>query len=207
MPSHAARTTSVGAQARATKYALFGVYLSALSLATSPHARIGGQLSTLHGLSHGRGRPHRSPRTLVWGVGPMWGAWSAWFDALVGVFRAGGRCHVAGAGHLALAGRGLEWATGAPRLPRFRAPTALTPETPHEGGGRLPHFWAVLRAHRGMGEARPPRGAPIFTVGGGRMGPQEGWRVLPGPLGCPRLAAFTLSAAFAAYRAAQSERA
>jgi hypothetical protein len=91
-------------------------------------------------MSYGRGRPHKAPRPLAWGVGPLWGAWSAWFDALVSVFRAGGRCHVAGAGHLALAGRGLEWATGAPRAPRFRPPAALSPDPRHEEGRRAANF-------------------------------------------------------------------
>lgn len=113
---------------------------------------------------------------------------------------------MAGAGHLALAGRGLEWATGAHRMPRFRGPEALNPDPRLPGRRREPNFWVLLRATRGVGEAQPAPGAPIFSVGGVRMGPQVGWRVLPGPLGCPRTAAFALSAAFAAYQVARATR-
>ena len=188
--------------ARSPKQALFGVYLATLSLATTPHTRVGGGLSSLHGLRYGPGRPNGSPRHLAWVVGPLWGAWSAWFDGLVSVFSAGAECHVAGAGHLALAARGLEWATGAPRTPRFRAPEASHPTARRRALPQKPHFWVVLRAHRGVGESLPPRGAPTFAIGGLHMAPSTGWRVLPGPLGCPYLAAFAMGSALAAYQTA-----
>ena len=184
------------------KQALFGVYLATLSLSTTPHTRVGGGISSLHGLRHGPGRPHGAPRHLAWVVGPLWGAWSAWFDALVSVFGAGAECHVAGAGHLALAARGLEWATGAPRAPRFRAAEATHPSARRVATPQKPHFWLVLKAHRNVGESLPPRGAPVFTIGGLHMAPNAGWRVLPGPLGCPHLAAFAMGAALAAYQTA-----
>jgi hypothetical protein len=194
--------------ARASKQALFAVYLTTLSLATTPHARTGGAPSSLHGLAVGRGRAHCAPRRPVWAVGPLWGAWAAWFDALVCVFAAGARCHVAGAPHLALAGRGLEWASGGgPAVgPRFRALEAASPVALRTVEPQQPHFWLVLTAHRGVGETRAPAGAPVFTIGGLHMRPQAGWRVLPGPLGCPRLAAFALSSALAAYQVALQGR-
>ena len=68
------RPHSPSAHVRAAKNALFGVYMSALSMSTSPQARVGGQVSSLHGLSYAKGRPHRAARPLVWAVGPLWGA-------------------------------------------------------------------------------------------------------------------------------------
>lgn len=200
------RLSPAAPKGSATKQALFGVYLSTLSLSTTPHSRVGGGISSLHGLRYSPGRPYGSPRRLAWVVGPLWGAWSAWFEALVSVFRAGARCHVSGAGHLALAARGLEWATGAPLAPRFRAPEASHPSRHCHGLTPKAHFWLLLRAHRGVGESCPPPGAPIFSIGGLHMGPQVGWRVLPGPLGCPRLAAFAMGASLAAYRTALAQR-
>lgn len=63
-----------GPRARASKHALFGAYVSALSLSTSPQAKVGGEISSLHGLGRARGRPHMTPRPLAWAVGPLWGA-------------------------------------------------------------------------------------------------------------------------------------
>lgn len=201
------RPTPAPRPPRSPKHALFGVYLSTLSLSTTPQTRVGGGVSSLHGLRYGPGRPHGSPRRLAWAVGPLWGPWSAWFDGLVSVFGAGAACHVAGAGHLALAARGLEWATGAApggaQAPRFRAPA-------RRPGGLAPfsrpRVWLVLRAHRGVGESLPPHGAPTFAIGGLSMAPNLGWRVLPGPLGCPHLAAFAVGSALAAYQTAMARR-
>lgn len=58
----------------ASKHALFGAYLSTLSLVTTPTARLGGPLSSLHGLNYGPGRAYGRPRPLAWAVGPLWGA-------------------------------------------------------------------------------------------------------------------------------------
>lgn len=191
---------------RSPKHALFGVYLSTLSLATTPHTRVGGGISSLHGLRYGPGRPHGTPRRLAWAVGPLWGPWSAWFDGLVHVFTAGAACHVAGAGHLALAARGLEWATGAPRAPRFAIPAPRRLAGREPSPAPRPRVWLVLRAHRGVGESLPPHGAPTFAIGGLNMAPNLGWRVLPGPLGCPHLAAFAMGSALAAYQTSLAHR-
>lgn len=113
----------------------------------------------------------------------------------------GARCHVAGAPHLALAGGALEWLTGS------QPQRAFTPvdDLKHTHlNAPQPRIWLFLSAHRDVGETRPAPGGAVFTVGGLRMAPQAGWRVLPGPLGCPHMAAFALGATLAAYNLAQA---
>ena len=122
------------------------------------------------------------------------------------MFDAGAACHVAGAGHLALAARGLEWATGAQRAPRFRVPAPRRREGGDQSPSLRPRVWIVLRAHRGVGESVPPHGAPTFAIGGLHLAPNLGWRVLPGPLGCPHLATFAMGSALAAYQTSLARR-
>jgi hypothetical protein len=183
------------------KRALFAVYLSTLSLSTTPQARAGGGGSRLHGLLHGGGRPRGLPRPRAWAVGPLWAAWAGWFDALVVSLSMGARCHVAGAPHLALAGGALEWLTGAKPQRPFYPIDGL--KHPHLRAPQ-PHIWLLLSAQRDVGETRPAPGGAVFTVGGLHMAPQAGWRVLPGPLGCPHMAAFALGATLSAYNLAQA---
>jgi hypothetical protein len=114
---------------------------------------------------------------------------------------------VGGASDLGPAGRGLSWLTGAPATAgvAFRASAAAGLQRGPRAATKA-QFWLILGAGpRGLAFCPRP-GVPTFAIGGLHARPVRGWRVLPGPSGCPRLGAFALGAALAAYKAALARR-
>jgi len=67
---------SVGASGRSQRYlllkhALFNVYLSTLTLTSSPHQNSNGRLTRLHGITLKRGHRKLTAQRGAWLVGPL----------------------------------------------------------------------------------------------------------------------------------------
>jgi hypothetical protein len=151
------------------------------------------------GLTSKRGSRRLNTQRWVWLVGPLWSAWSAWFDALAGAFAARGACVAYGPGPLELIAKAFTWLT-LPHADRstnsfaYSAALNLPPQGVDSAHPRS--FYILLDTPRYHGFTAHP----VFALTGSETRHRLGWACLPGPSNNPHLKHFLLTAALAAYK-------
>ncbi len=184
----------------ALKSTLFHTYLTTLTLTSYPNSLTNNRLSSLHGLSARGGRRRLSPQRWFWLVGPLWSAWSAWFDTLASSFSQHGVCLTAGLPSTELIGKALAWLTSGNSYNITNVshnPKAIT-NYQNSDFLRLPSrsFWLVTNHPRYFLDG----GLPVFALKGSNVRNRIGWATLPGPATNRALGSFLLLAALVAYK-------
>jgi hypothetical protein len=187
----------------AIKSTLFHTYLTTLTLMSYPNASTNNRLSSLHGLGARGGRRRLSPQRWFWLVGPLWSAWSAWFDTLSSSFAQHGVCLTFGLPSTELIGKALAWltsgnshsVTNASHSPK----AALNCSTNNLARLSPKAFWLVTNHPRYFIDG----GFPVFALKGSNVRNRLGWATLPGPTTNKALGAFLLLAALVAYKSSK----
>lgn len=187
-----------------TKHSLFSVYLATLSKSSYPSFKSNNRLSSLHGLTSKKGKKSMNPQRWVWLVGPVWSAWTAWFDALSSAFQLRGVCYVYGSPAESLISKSFTWLTlgGAyydsnlSRHPLSRV--NLNRSFPANFPAKA--FWLITATQRSF----KSNGLPTFSLSGSNVRNRVGWSVLPGPSGNKALSKLIMIAALAAYRTSKA---